>query len=242
MFDEFKKRRTELGKSIEEISQITKIKKSYIQAIEEGSWEQLPLEIYTRSYVKIYAELLGLEPKKFIEDYENYLNTLKCLNKKNIFDSKDKNNLIEEKQNKAKNYPRWTVSIIITITVFVIILMILYLDRREHSIPPPPNPQLLKSTIQDEVKQQKQINYEENRKLTNLKIEAIDKVWMRITIDDKEKKEYLLDKGQNINLEALKSFKLHIGNAGGVKVYFNNEDLGKLGETGQVVYLKLPKD
>lgn len=242
MFEELKKRRTELGKSIEEISQLTKIKKSYIQAIEEGDWRQLPLEIYTKSYIKIYSELLGLDSKKFIEDYENYLKNLNSSVKKNIFDLKDKSNLREEKQNKTKNYPRWTISVIITFIVFVLILTILYFERREYYIPPSPNPQPINSQIQEEVKQPKQINNEEHHKSNSLKIEASDKVWMRITIDEKEKKEYLLDKGQNINLEALKSFKVHIGNAGGVKVYFNNEDLGKLGETGQVVYLKLPKD
>ncbi len=242
MFEELKKRRTELGKSIEEISQLTKIKKSYIQAIEDGNWEQLPLEIYTKSYIKIYSELLGLDSKKFIEDYENYLSNLNYSIKKNIFDLKDKSNLREEKQNKTKNYPRWTISFIIIFIVFVLILTLLYFDRREYYIPPPPNPQPLNSPIQEEVKPQKQLNNEEHHKSNRLKIEAVEKVWMRITIDEKEKKEYLLDKGQNINLEALKSFKVHIGNAGGVKVYFNNEDLGKLGETGQVVYLKLPKD
>lgn len=242
MFEELKKSRTELGKSIEEISQLTKIKKSYIQAIEEGDWRQLPLEIYTKSYIKIYSELLGLDSKKFIEDYENYLKNLNSSVKKNIFDLKDKTNLREEKQNKTKNYPRWTISVIITFIVFVLILTILYFERREYYIPPSPNPQPINSQIQEEVKQPKQLNNEEHHKSNSLKIEASDKVWMRITIDEKEKKEYLLDKGQNINLEALKSFKVHIGNAGGVKVYFNNEDLGKLGETGQVVYLKLPKD
>lgn len=242
MFEELKKSRTELGKSIEEISQLTKIKKSYIQAIEEGDWRQLPLEIYTKSYIKIYSELLGLDSKKFIEDYENYLKNLNSSVKKNIFDLKDKSNLREEKQNKTKNYPRWTISVIITFIVFVLILTILYFERREYYIPPSPNPQPINSQIQEEVKQPKQLNNEEHHKSNSLKIEAFDKVWMKITIDEKEKKEYLLDKGQNINLEALKSFKVHIGNAGGVKVYFNNEDLGKLGETGQVVYLKLPKD
>jgi len=43
MFDELKKRRIELGKTIEEIAEITKIKKSCIQNIEEGNFDQLPM-------------------------------------------------------------------------------------------------------------------------------------------------------------------------------------------------------
>lgn len=242
MSEELKQRRIELGKSIEEISKLTKIKSSYIQAIEDGNWNQLPLEIYTKSYIKTYSELLGLDSKKFIEDYENYLRNRDDLTKKNIPDFKDKSNSKEEKQNKTKNYPRWTISLIITLVVFILIFTILHFDQQEYYIPPPPNPQPLKSQILDEVKPQKQLSNEEPHKSHILRIEAVDRVWMRIIIDEKEKKEYLLESGQNINLEALKSFKLHIGNAGGVKVYFNNKDLGKLGATGQVVYLKLPED
>lgn len=241
MFEEFKKRRIEIGKSIEEVSQLTKIKKSYIQALEEGNFEELPLEIYTKSYIRIYSELLGINSEVFIEQYENYLNSKKSSNKKIIFDVQDKNNLTEKNKRKVKNYPRWMVSSIITAIVFLIILGFLYFERREHKIPPPPSlpPQ---NQIVLEVQNQKEVDKKEKQNLNHLKIEATDKVWMRITIDDREKKEYLLNPGQTVYLEALKSFKVHIGNAGGVKVYLNNEDLGKLGEPGQVVYLNLPKD
>lgn len=241
MFEELKKRRIELGKSIEEVSQWTKIKKSYIQAIEDGNFKELPLEIYTKSYIKIYSELLGIEPQKFIDQYENFLNTQKSSDKQNIFAIKDKRELIEKTKVESKNYSRWIVSGIITLIVFLLILVVIYLERKDDYIPPPPSLPL-KTQIEPEVQQKKELNKEEKLTPNYLKIEATDKVWMRITIDDKEKKEYLLNPGQSINLEALKSFKLHIGNAGGVKVYFNNEDLGKLGETGQIVYLKLPKD
>lgn len=240
MFEEFKKRRIEIGKSIEDVSRLIKIKKSYLQAIEDGNFSELPLEVYTKSYIKIYSELLGMNPKIFIEQYENYLNSQKSSDK-NFFDAQDKSNLIEKNKTKSRNYPRWMVFGIITALVFIIILGLLYFERREYNIPPPPS-LTPKNQIISDIQDQKEVDKKEKQNLSHLKIEATDKVWMRITIDDREKREYLLNTGQTVNLEALKSFKIHIGNAGGVKVYFNNEDLGKLGETGQVVYLELPKD
>ncbi len=235
MPEDLKKRRIELGKSLDEISEHTKIKKSYLAAIEEGNWKDLPLEIFTKSYIKIYSEILGVNPKKHIEEYENYLATLE--------QSKRKEEVIEKKQKRSREKSHWKVSMVITLIVFTIILALLYLDRREYQIPPPPPPpEDVKPLIQENVKIQEESAEKKESTVNNLKIEAIDQVWMRIVIDDQETKEYLLEKGQKISLQGIKNFKLHIGNAGGVRVSFNDEYLGKIGESGQVVHLKLPKD
>ncbi len=234
MPEDLKKRRVDLGKSIDEISDKTKIKKSYLKAIEEGNWKDLPLEIYTKSYIKIYSEILGVNPKKYIEEYENYLATLE--------QSKRKQEVIEKRQNLSIEKSHWKVSIIITLIVFTIILALYYLDKREYQIPPPPPPEAVKPTTQEKVKTREETAEKKETAINNLKIEAFDQVWMRIVIDDQETKEYLLEKGQKISLQGIKNFKLHIGNAGGVRVYFNDEYLGKIGESGQVVHLKLPKD
>lgn len=243
MFDELRKRRTELGKSIEELSNLTKIKKSYIQAMEEGNFEQLPLEVYTKAYIKTYSELLGLDSNRFIEQYENYLNSRKSPNQRRDDSVKSKKEDFSDKDSRAqRKYPRGLVTGIISISAFLLIFLILFLDRKESEIPPSPpvtSTQIQhKETLPKEFEEKPQ----QNQAALSLKIEATDKVWMRITLDDREKREFLLNSGQTINLEAKKSFKLHIGNAGGVKVYFNNQELGRLGESGQVVYLKLPKD
>ncbi|MEN2985678.1 MAG: helix-turn-helix domain-containing protein, partial [Thermodesulfovibrionaceae bacterium] len=77
MSDEFKKRRLELGKTIEEISNETKIKKSYLLAIEESKFDELPIEVYSKSYIKTYAQLLGIDPQKKLAEYDNYLRKVK---------------------------------------------------------------------------------------------------------------------------------------------------------------------
>jgi transcriptional regulator with XRE-family HTH domain len=244
MFEELKKKRLELRKSIEEVFQITKIKKSYIEALEENRLNELPAEVYTRFYIKIYSEILGIDSKGLIEQYENYLNSLKRSEKIDNLCIKDNRDLEKKIKAKLEKYSRWIVLGSIIAGVFLVIFVVLYLQKKETYIPPPPpyNPQI---QVQEKLLQQKEeniVNIEKKKTLHHLKIEAVDKVWMRIIIDDKEKREALLEAGQSIDLKAEKSFKLLIGNAGGVKVYFNNEMLDKLGQTGQVVYLKLPKE
>lgn len=58
--------------------------------------------------------------------------------------------------------------------------------------------------------------------------------------DGQSSSEVDLDQGETKTYKALKSFKLKLGNAGGVQVQFNGKPLGILGTTGQVVEIQLP--
>ena len=75
-----------------------------------------------------------------------------------------------------------------------------------------------------------------------LKINALQETWLQIFIDDQEGRQYLLKPGQSVSWQAKKYFKLKIGNAGGVKLVFDNEALPPLGEPGEVKELRLPKN
>ena len=68
------------------------------------------------------------------------------------------------------------------------------------------------------------------------------RVWIRIYIDDQEPKEYIFQPGSTPEWKARKGFKLLIGNAAGVELYFNGKEVGPLGTLGQVVTVKLPED
>ena len=73
-----------------------------------------------------------------------------------------------------------------------------------------------------------------------LRAEAAATTWIRISTDETGEHEYLLQPGEQLTWRASSSYRLLIGNAGGIQLYLNDEPLKRLGETGQVVYLKLP--
>lgn len=64
-----KEARNDKGLSIEEIQSITKIQKRYLHAIEEGNYELLPGNFYTRAFIKNYAEAVGLGGEELLEEY-----------------------------------------------------------------------------------------------------------------------------------------------------------------------------
>ncbi|WP_273834867.1 helix-turn-helix domain-containing protein [Guptibacillus sedimenti] len=61
--------RNDKGLSLEEIQSITKIQKRYLHAIEEGNYELLPGNFYTRAFIKNYAEAVGLHGDELLEEY-----------------------------------------------------------------------------------------------------------------------------------------------------------------------------
>jgi cytoskeleton protein RodZ len=70
---------------------------------------------------------------------------------------------------------------------------------------------------------------------------VVETTWVRISIDGGEPKEYLLNPGFKIQWKAKEGFALLVGNAAGIELELNGQKLGKLGNPGQVVRLRLPK-
>lgn len=72
-----------------------------------------------------------------------------------------------------------------------------------------------------------------------LAIEAVEETWLRIQSDDKEPIEVLLKRGDKIARKA-QSFRVDIGNAGGIRMSFDGKAIENLGKPGQVIHLNLP--
>ncbi len=75
-----------------------------------------------------------------------------------------------------------------------------------------------------------------------LKINAVEKTWMRVVIDDKDTKDYILNPGDNREVEALSGFQLTIGNVKGVNLMLNDAPVSLSGERGSggVLKMKIP--
>jgi transcriptional regulator with XRE-family HTH domain len=61
MTSKLKEAREAAGYSIEEISNILKIRKQYIVNLEEEVFDDIPGQVYVDGYTKIYHEFLGLD-------------------------------------------------------------------------------------------------------------------------------------------------------------------------------------
>lgn len=73
-----------------------------------------------------------------------------------------------------------------------------------------------------------------------LAISATDKVWVQLILDKTDKKEMLLNPGDALRFEASDSFRLWIGNAGGLKLSLDGKEIAHGGKVGQALRLVLP--
>jgi len=70
-------------------------------------------------------------------------------------------------------------------------------------------------------------------------IKAKELTWLRISADQNQPYEILLQPGEKIQKSGLQ-FMIDVGNAGGIDIEFQGKYLGNLGKRGEVVHLKLP--
>jgi cytoskeletal protein RodZ len=68
-----KKQREDTGTDISEVAARTRIKVSCLRSIENEDYDKLPIEVYTRGYIKEYAKYLAMPVESALAPYEKYL-------------------------------------------------------------------------------------------------------------------------------------------------------------------------
>lgn len=272
----FKSVRESKGLTLKDIYKNTRISIANLAAIENSDFHLLPPPVFTKSFIKIYANTLGVESTSTLARYEQYLESLNTALK------------VEEiKKPPAParvNYRRlaW-VSLILVVIVATVFLFSSYKSAidilKDNTIQPADdNKRDIKSNIPDPTEaamkdpentaqsttdtqaqqpakdaehtpdvQQQQIiasqqlvsTQREVKEQYPITMQARERTWVRITSDDNQPYEIMLQPGEKIEKSA-SNFILDIGNAGGIDIVFQGKSLGILGKQGEVVRLKLP--
>ena len=74
---ELRKIREALGISLEDLFKRTRVRVIYLQAIENEEFDLLPVSVYAKNFIKIYARALGIDSEPIIKKYEDYLDSRK---------------------------------------------------------------------------------------------------------------------------------------------------------------------
>jgi cytoskeletal protein RodZ len=234
-----RKKREDQGVNLREIAETLKIGYDYLKAIEEEDFKKIPAEVYTRGYILEYAKILNIDPDVIIKAYEQQVSPPQTAqsNKKEIENLRKKRAKI-----KYLLIPSFLILLMI-ITVFA-----LFQSPHKKSMPPVasidekivnnlPFPSSSEEDIGDT--SYKSSPLEENFEHI-LEILATDTTWILATMDKKDSREVLMKQGESVKWHAKNCFALKIGNAGGVKLFFNGKEIQKLGEKGQVITIEIP--
>ena len=75
--DDLKQLRETVGIKIEDLFEVTRITVSILEAIENDNFGTLPSTVYLKNFLKAYAKLFEVDPKKIIDGYLKNLNHIK---------------------------------------------------------------------------------------------------------------------------------------------------------------------
>ncbi|MBW2128304.1 MAG: helix-turn-helix domain-containing protein [Deltaproteobacteria bacterium] len=261
--------REKKGLTIEQVAEITRVRRRNIEAIEREDWEALPPPVFVKGFLRAYARALGVEAEELL-DTSGEAEALRM---------EPLRPLIEVPKGR-----RWRNVLIVLILCAVAGGLYFWkegywsvqwpgvlgrVNRLEKQLPketpsqeaetfaPAPGgapkkasagkPEVPTAGIPEGRQEGESIGAtsleEEEIALKEHVLEAIvtQKTWMKIYIDDKDPRVYILQSGTRPQWKAEKGFNLVIGNAAGIELEFDGIKLENLGKTGQVVKLSLPE-
>lgn len=263
---DLKRLREAKGLTLRDIYSVTRITVTILEAIEAGHYHLLPAPVYARTFIKTYAGILDTDSKPLLQQYENYLKSTDKIQEVQEEDHKE----LPEKEKRIHNIRLllWVVAAIVLLGLIVSIVLIDVKDitdlfsvhqissQKIASLPipataPTPTPALNvppaapagsppSAVTQPGQTPANQGSGQKQEQALNLKIEAVERTWIRIAADRKQPEQIMLEKGDRIERTAREAFIIDIGNAGGLLVSFQDKPLPALGKRGEVTHLKLP--
>ncbi|MFA6307526.1 MAG: helix-turn-helix domain-containing protein [Patescibacteria group bacterium] len=68
--DKLRRARLEQNKTLEQASEATSIQIKYLEILERGDYQNLPGDIYSKAWLKLYGDFLGLQVGELLVDYK----------------------------------------------------------------------------------------------------------------------------------------------------------------------------
>jgi cytoskeletal protein RodZ len=247
----FKKKREELGIDIKEASDVLKIGSEYLSAIENDSFDKLPVAVYTIGYIRCYAKYLDVDAGPVIADFTVHL-------------SSPKPSTIIPVASSHRKVPGYTYVALAFLAGLFVFIFYVYMSKNIVSDLPAENSRVSKTEIKpvqnasldagavsvsppkaDDAPESglsAAVQAPEDKKEHHLTITASDAVWLQIRYENGKVEEALLKSGMSKDWSFSDTASLKVGNAGGITLIFDGNDLGVPGKSGQVLNLNFPPE
>ncbi|MEI7640749.1 MAG: RodZ domain-containing protein [bacterium] len=225
-----KKAREAKGLKFAEVYKVLKVDPSYLIAMEEENAAVLERPVYMRLFLKTYAVYLKIDYKEILRRYNesiNFVETRKDLineplgNKKSkeakLLEAQAKKELASTKApfeldvQKNKNLIIVISSIAAVVIMIIVLVVVIFSKNQGKGLYVVPVPVVMQVTAK-----------------------AKEDVWIKVKSDDKEE-EINLKIGQEKKWKDVQKIVFLIGNAGGVEFVVNGDNIGTIGDEGEVI-------
>lgn len=252
--DMLRAERERQGLSVKDIEKGTSIRALYIESIENGDFSQLPGEVYTKGFIRNYANFLKMDADAMVKRYmeENHpekaaaqaeqesVNEEKTVKAEPI---KEKTSFATgsdfrdrvEKSHKNQNM------LLLAVLVLLVGAGAFYMLNSGSSESPAKTTAPVQNTTSQQAKntkaeQQASATAETPKKAEGVEIVAklSDNCWTQVKADGKTIFEGTLQKGKTETWKAKEKLVITAGNAGAIELKINGKESGKMGDRGQV--------
>ncbi len=262
-----REQREKMDLSHDQIGQKIRLRRAIIEAMESEAWEQLPPPVFVRGFLRSYASILGLDQEEVMRLYHQaappqpeilkplpvrrkssrapalvvllILAAAACVFYFRRVQSTARDGTVKQSQpgvepaspapgreNKSGSGQKTVASFFdagVSDTA-----------KSEVSESPP------KEAISSEAVSPPASAPEKETSWMILKGAVKEKTWVSVSVDGKEKGEFIFQKGAKPEWKAKKGFEVVIGNGAGMDFDLNGKKIENLGKPGEVVRLSLP--
>jgi cytoskeletal protein RodZ len=261
-----RKEREKRNVSLEAVAKVTRITRENLKALENDDFQVISAPVFVRGFLRNYASYLGLDPKEVIARYDSQTDLLP------VPQDKEPPSPPPPREEKPIFKTLLFLSILLVGVVFSFYYYQKTSGPPSAPPPsagvaPSPDPGIQPSpskgtpgkgktatrAIHPEKSKQPPDKLQAattplsdtdqaKEKRHVLRAVAMEKTWLRIVADDHQVSDVLLQPKEASTWTARRKFAVTIGNAGGVELFFNGTSQGRLGNSGAVVHLVLPKE
>jgi hypothetical protein len=123
-----KKARLDKNLTLDDVQQITKIRKKYLEAIEDNNYAELPGTFYIKAFIKSFADAVGLSSNELIKIHEQ---SIASSPPELIPTEQMRQNKLPSKNIERMN--RWISNSVMISFIVLIIIVIYFFSVRNHS-------------------------------------------------------------------------------------------------------------
>ncbi|MBU1711557.1 MAG: DUF4115 domain-containing protein [Proteobacteria bacterium] len=220
--------RIERGISLEELSRETKIGIDCLSLIENEQIDKLPPEVFVKGFLRSYARVVNADGDEAVR---RYLTCIGVINQK----------IKPEKELNKTGLKYWhKIFLLSGFFLFIIIISVASVYELSDKTGPAENSKQKKRS--SDIKQNviKEKSSEKTGEELSLKILAVKDTWLKVIIDGQNPKEYILNNGDILELKASSGYNLLVGDAGAIKLSFNEKAFDIARESGRAANIQIP--
>ncbi|HOL72628.1 MAG TPA: DUF4115 domain-containing protein [Bryobacteraceae bacterium] len=252
--DKLREERLRLGLTIEQISEATKINPGLLEAIEANEWDRLPGAFFTRSFIRQFADALGIDPAELEPELDRIAGAGDELTRETEFEREAISVPPVDRGLGRSPSPR-SLGALATFVVILAVCSGLYILWQRNTQAPSetgaapeveqvhaePGPAVTPAVEQSqapappaEPPKEAPPPAEPQSSPVKVEIRATAPSWVRLAADGKEVFSGTLQADETRAVEAQQLVELRTGNAAGLEVIWNGKSAGSLGGEGQV--------